>query len=222
MKKIKQLVAATVLSGVALQANAVPMLRITDLSDPATPSVTVTDSLPSDGIVTMITGLGTWVVNVVTGLSKPLIGAADEPYLDLSSVNVSMGSGVLQIEFTDTDFNLAGSTQAMALIGGTTEGTVSFATYYDASNTPFGRSNELMDLGVFDSGAFAGEAGTAFLAPALYSLTLVVTIAHKSGIDVSSFDAAVRVPEPASLLLLSVGMLAIGFAVARRRRRSRE
>lgn len=210
------------LLGAATQAQAIPMLRLTT----DTGSVTVIDGAANDanavdGAVVFLGELDGWTVNVTTGLSKPLIGSDIEPSLDLNSVNVnSTGAGNLRIELTDTDFMLTGETMASAAIGGVTDGLLSYRTFFDASNTAFGQSESslLNDLGTFGpNAAFSSGASSAFLAPALYSLTMLIDIAHTSPFNVTSFNATLKVPEPSSIALLGAGLLMLA-GVSRRRR----
>src|SRR5690349_3179629 len=138
---LKVSLAAALAFSVTTGAAAIPVLRLTT----ADGSVVVGDGgvgdlAPQSGAVVLSSPLGTsWAVNVTTGLSKPLIGSANQPYLDLNSVNVSSvgGPAWLEIELTDTDFTEQTGAGFLAAIGGTTNGSVSFKTYFDASNTAF-------------------------------------------------------------------------------------
>lgn len=219
MKTQASIAAAFVLlGGLVAQAHATPIISLSD----GTTTKTLADGDIGDwngaaGAVTFIGSVGIWSVNVSTGYSKPLLGSADQPALDLSSSDLSLGAGTLEIMLTDTGFTHDGLVSAAAAIGGTTHGSISYRTYYDASNTAFGMANLLTDLGPL-GGAFSSGTGTSTsFDSTLYSLTLVVDITHR-GLDLSSFDAEMKVPEPASVALLGVGLLALGFFSFGRRR----
>ena len=212
----------------AHQASATPMLRLEAVG---TGSTTIADGDASDfnslaGVVTSINAVpgGNWAVNVTTGLSKPALGTADIPMLDLNSVSVSsVGGGTLNIWLTDTGFTgTANEVNALAAIGGTiaSGGSVSFKTYRDTSNTAFGTETELTSLGAFTSSAFADSTGAILdSTTGPYSLTLLVSIFHDGSrfFQSTSFDASIAVPEPSSVFLLGAGLLATAFVLRRRR-----
>jgi hypothetical protein len=176
------------------------------------PPNTGADIYPQEGVVAWSGSLGTWKVNVTTGLSKPLVGPAQ---LTLSSVNVSGGAGTITIKHTDTAFTYLGGLSTTTAIGGTTQGNVEYKAFFDANNVEFGQGTLVASFGMADyerSGtAFSGvQTGLASLNQP-YSLTQVVTIRH-SGWAVSSFGAnvsAVAVPDAPSMT--AVGGLAFGF-----------
>ena len=214
------------------QAHANTMLSIDD----GTAFVTILDNGAGDldsqvGFINYSAMPGTFtnfVVVVSLGTTKPLIGSAEAPYLDLASVNVTgfgASADLLTIKFTDTDFTtpVPSISGFSSEIGGTTDGTVTYATYFDNSNAAFGTATLLSNLGSFSGGAFSGSAFVSLssLVPAPtgpYSLTLVTTVANTAGaMKVTSYDANVSsVPEPSTILLLGSGML--GFAFLRRRK----
>lgn len=207
-------------------AHAIPTLRLTSsLGD----SVTVSDGGIGDlsgdaGVVLFFGDLTGWSINITSGFSKPTLGSATQPILDVTSANISsygIGS-TLDIWFTDTDFAaISNAVSTMAGIGGTTSGSVTYRAYYDSSNTPFGTANELADMS-FSSFAFSGQGGNQLSSADPFSMTLRITIDHSghSPYQISSFDAIVRVPEPTTLLLFGSGLLALGMGLVLRRRRS--
>lgn len=173
-------------------------------------TVTIPDG-DGDGFITFNGGIGDFNINVTTVLTKPLIGSADWPYLDLNSIDVSSGSGTLTIKWTDTDFtNAAGISAFESLIGGTTDGTVSFQAYLDSSNTAFGMATQLSDLGPFTNKAFSDGSIWSGMFSEPYSLTLVAIITHDAGGDVTSFDAKLSaVPIPTTLFLFGSGLFGL-------------
>jgi hypothetical protein len=174
------------------QAFATVQLRLSDGTVPGT--VVVVDQGPGDsnpdaGIVLYIGPVGpNWTVNVSSGLSKPTMGNALVPQMDLGTANFSsLAPGVLTVELTDTDFLANGTGEVV--VGGTTDGNVTIRTYADASNTPFGKTTQLSSQGPFGPGPFSGETTTATVGTGSpYSLTIAAEINHRvpgsTGFDV--------------------------------------
>jgi len=101
-----------------------------ELSAPSFAPITVTDNALGDlasgiGAITYLNTVFFGVVNlnVDVGLSKPQIGSALAPMIDLNAVLTSSGPLVLTINLSDTDFSGNGSAPFVGSIGGTLNST---------------------------------------------------------------------------------------------------
>ncbi|MGH8550006.1 MAG: hypothetical protein ACRERU_15665 [Methylococcales bacterium] len=193
-------------------AHATLMLR---LSSPSQATQTFTDNagidnLSQTGALGISTSIGNFFINVLTGLSYPTIGSQQFPNLDLNSVNVTSisGGGSITLELTDTGFTNSGILNLLTTIGGTTQGSISWKTYADTSNTAFGQAT-LIAMGSSNGPGVNGSNNFVFNPGGSFSLTHVITVAH-SALKVTSFDIITEVPEPAPLALLSLGLFIIG------------
>ena len=192
---MKRLLSFTLMSGVilasVLHAGATAQLRLT-ASDGST--VTVMDNGAGDsnaatGAITYNGAVGpNWSVNVTSGLTKPALGSAAQPQMDISTANLtSQGAGTLTIEFTDTDFSGVGA--AVATIGGTTNGTVIYDTFVDSGNRAFFETTGVTQDGPLGPGAIADTKNGTIPGPAPYSLTLKTVITHSAAFQITGFDA---------------------------------
>lgn len=198
-------------------AHAVPMLRISD----GTNTVTIADGSGIDsnsltGAVTYSGAVGNFMLNVSTGVSTPILGSQTWPHLDLSSVDISgTTGGTLTILFSDNSFG-ASAGGVMASIGGTSYGTVSYSTYYDASNTLLATSSLMTSQGLL-GGVFSGTSYSELALNYPYSLTQQLVIAH-SGYGATSFNAELKVPDGGSTVAL-LGAVLVGLEGFRRKLR---
>ncbi|MGA1865754.1 MAG: LPXTG cell wall anchor domain-containing protein [bacterium] len=220
---IMAIMVVVALSLIAPNTYAIPTLQLTDPM--AGLPVIVQDGSPLDlnpivGAVTYVgtvpsSGIGTWNLNVTTGVTKPEIGDSVQMSMDLNSIDAtSVNGGTLIIQFSDDNFG-PGTGSFITEIGGTLGGgpgsSLVYNTYLDTGNILFGEGTPLTSQ-TFNSSpflpAFASASVGSFAAPA--SLTQKVTIVHtRQGL--TSFDATLNsVPEPSSALLL-LGLLLGGI-----------
>jgi hypothetical protein len=179
-------------------ASAGAQLRLSDGTPGGT--IIITDDGPGDsanttpGIIAYSGPVGAnWNISIAAGVSKPLVGSAASPVLDLSSQAVSAGAGTLTIDFSDTDFTSGGA--AVMAVGGTTAGSVTYQAWSDPGITNFGEASLIGTVGPSVSGAFSGVTnGIVRLSP-LLSLTAETVIQH-SGAGTSGFDANLTVTPP--------------------------
>jgi len=178
----------------------------------------------NDGAITFLGSVGSFDLNVTTGLSKPFRGGADDPLLDLNSINTTSGeAGVLTIELTDTGFT--GSPMGLnpiaflTSIGGGTDGTVTIETFAGVGEFD---QQVLLSTMTFDGNAFSGaDPSENFNTSDLsgidpdnpeYSLTVKITITHDADSS-SSMNATLKaLPEPSAVLVWG-GIAACAFSL---------
>lgn len=173
---------------------------------------TITDGLAGDvnsaaGAITFVGSIGNWNINVTTGLTKPAVGTATLPVMDLSSVDVSTGKGTLLIKFIDDGFGPS-SGSLISSVGGTTPGTVSFETLLNGS--------PINSFGPFSGPAFSASTAVGASLASNSTLEMDASITH-AGSGTTSFDYTNDVPEPGMLLMLGTGLVGLAFFRIRRR-----
>lgn len=197
-------------------------------STPKGPS-TIADGSGVEGTVLFDGSVGSFIVNVTTGVSKPVVGTPNWARLELNSITVSGGAGDLEIMLTDTDFLPLNhqDTEGVVLTNawvGTTLGTVTAQGFVDPGNSYFGMGYTTGSQELIGPGGFLDTV--SILTPAFpgvgeFSLTETVLIHHGSAGMVTAFNktlSAQPIPEPATMLLLGIGMVALAGLGKRTRR----
>jgi hypothetical protein len=178
----------------------------------------------TDGLISTADVFGWGDLSFTAGISKPIVGSADNPVMNLSALRLSTWSPLaksLKIELTDTDFTGApGGLQPMTLassIGGLTAGTVEYQVFADSNNQPFGKSQPLGSAYQYSNSGGNGPAfhsswsGSAGVTEP-FSITMQAIIRH-AGPGVSAFDAELKaVPEPISLIAWACLIPVLGLA----------
>lgn len=207
---------------------AAPTLRLTTGGGASTTVVDEGLGDSASGVAGVVTFSGTLgVFEVQTTIGDITTGSNTQPTLKMSNTTIDVlgpTSDTLIIEFSDVGFTGGGPTSAITDVGGSDSGGMvlsSFEAYIDSSNTLFGApaSGQVAAIGPLSGNPFSGlDSGSVNLGagPVNYSVTQIARISGAPGSNIS-FDATTRVPVPATLGLLGIGLIGMG-ALARRRR----
>ncbi len=165
---------------------------------------------------------------VNTGQSKPMLGSAASPQIDLTFTATTLDSTAHSAFFYVSDTDFVGPQSLQLSLGGTNSGgsgTVTGRSWGGTSNTAlqFSGANLLNTVGPLSGSAYAGSAsGTLTPTATPYSLTIGVALTRTTAgtttgdLNLASSPVSSPVPEPSSLLLGALGMVGVGFTRRRR------
>jgi len=170
--------------------------------------------------------IGNFDVNITLGSSKPFLGTAASPAMNITSLQATstLGGGTLKIELTDTDFTGMVPGFVSRLNGTQVPGTLDLNTYYDNGNAGFATTSLVGSIGPEGPGAFDKSDFGIALVDGSYSLTMVSNVVHTAALQETTFDASVEsvVPEPGTLMLLGFGLVGLAgygkFVIGRRKK----
>ncbi len=162
------------------------------LSAQADPVVTISDGVTSTGPITLAGGAGSttvsldsaWTLVVAAGISKPILGSASSPNMELNIQATSSGAGrTLTVTLSDNNFGPTTGNFEAQLTGHPFSGAgdvVNFNTFFDTNNTLSALTTALTASGaVTPDGAnqYISDQTASLHQTGPYSLTEVVTIA---------------------------------------------
>ena len=217
------LLAALVAAGALIGASVAHALPTMTISAPGETDIVVEDGGVGDtdgaanGRILFNVDIGSFISVGSAAFTKPFLGT-DALQIDTAFTAVSSAPGDLTVTFSETDFKLNGTPTFLSSIGGTTDGEVTYQTYVDDSNALNGQAVQVGDLGPFTTLAFSGlDTGSATVSTP-FSMTQVINVSHdRAGrTDITTGDANLRVPVPATLGLLGVGLIGLGWLGRRR------
>jgi hypothetical protein len=165
-------------SGIFWLVITLPLLGLRAEADPV---LIVSDGVNSSGVITLTGGSGTyvnedfsgsWSVVITTGESKPVIGSATSPNMELDIVATSLGStNPLTVTLSDNNFGpIAGNNLVAQFIGqafGGVGDVLTFNTYSDANNSLAALTSPLTT-----SGNMTPDSGGQYLSTTTNSVSL--------------------------------------------------
>jgi len=166
------------------------------------------------GLITFAGTLGDFVVNVTLGSSKPLLGSATTPMLNITSFNAtSVAGGTLTLMLSDTDFGPIGPPALFStdLNGTLIPGSLSAQTYVANGLEDFTTATLVGSVGPL-TGAAGGSNTHVAPVGTPFSMNLKLTLVH-AGAGATTFDATARatsVPEPSATLCLGLALFGLG------------
>jgi hypothetical protein len=219
----KNFVAIVLSLGIVGVAHGIPATTSLSIFDGVT-LITITDNSPGDlnpaiGELTLSTNVGVWSLSISTGVTKPVLGAAKTPIMDLVIQASSTNAGTLQYVFSDTGFTpfspFTTTVSGHVISGAPT--TVNYSVYGDASDTLAALTTPLTSTGTIPLPVLTSNSGS-FSLSSLYSLSQVVQL-NASGASSVSVDASLSViPEPSGTALTFLGLAFLVVGLAHRKR----
>jgi hypothetical protein len=221
MKKLKMLAVALGTVVVTSSALAVPTLTIWDANSTTTVAAV-------GGIATYANSAfdaGQWSIVISTGETKPALGSALNPAMDLNVQATSLGGGRnLNVSWSDNAFGPFNAQIQAQLSGHVVTGTgstVLYNTYYDSANGPVSASGTIAGLQYTTSGllappTYANVQNGVNINNSAFGLTELLTITSVPG-GSYSLDASLNgIPDGGTTVML-LGAALSGLAILRRK-----
>lgn len=182
------------------------------------------DTIAASGAINFSIAAFGYSLVVNTSQSKPMIGSATAPQLDLTFSATSGGSVMdpIYLFVSDTDFVTSGNfllSLAETSSGGS--GSVTGSAYGGTDNDPLSFLNLIGSIGPLTGSAAAGSASGSFVSAVVpYSLTLGTEISRSTaGTTTGDVNLQVAaVPEPATWAMMLLGFGAVGLGMRRQKK----
>jgi hypothetical protein len=201
-------------SAISLSISAKAQASFT-IYDGVNPLITVSDNGPGDqssvtGAIIVQTNVGVWALTINTAVTKPLVGSATSPVMDINLQAFSTAAGMLSLTFSDNNFGPAMGTVNASMSGNTVIGPTANAgmtVWGDQNNVVGGNSTFITTMGPSPlSSLFQASTGPLTL-NAPYTLTENTTVTS-FGASIVNVDASFNVtpvPEPGLPVLSAMG-----------------
>ena len=222
MKKLKMLAVALGTVVVTSSALAVPTLTIWDAA--LTTTVAAVGGIAN--YVNSAFDSGQWSIVISTAETKPAIGSALAPVMDLSVQATSLGGGRnLNVSWSDNAFGPFNSAIGAKLTGQVVSGTgstVLYNTYYDAANSPAGSTGGTIvgslytTSGLLAAPTYFNSVNGATINNSAFGLTELLTITSVPGGSYSLDASLSGVPDGGTTVML-LGAALSGLAILRRK-----
>jgi hypothetical protein len=179
------------------------------------------DASPTTGAILASAALNGYTFLINTSQSKPLIGSATAPQLDLNFTVTSGSSptGSIFMFASDTGFTNGGP--FLMTIGGTNSGgsgSVIGQSFGGNSNTQLDTSHLLGTFGPFTGASYSGAtSGTIVPTANPFSLTLEAAITRTTAGTTTGDLNISAVPEPSTWAMMILGFIGVGFMAYRRK-----
>ena len=222
MKKLKMLAVALGTVVVTSSALAVPTLTIWDAA--LTTTVAAVGGIAN--YVNSAFDSGQWSIVISTAETKPAIGSALAPVMDLSVQATSLGGGRnLNVSWSDNAFGPFNSAIGAKLTGQVVSGTgstVLYKTYYDTANTVSaggtinGTATQYTTSGLLAAPIYFSTVNGATINNSAFALTELLTITSVPGGSYSLDASLSGVPDGGTTVML-LGAALSGLAILRRK-----
>ena len=199
----------------SLRAHASATLTI---YDGVNPLIAVVDNGPGDqfgltGYMYVYTNVGVWSFTITSAETKPILGSATSPQMDLNVQGSSTAAGSLRVVFSDNGFGPINGTLNAAVTDHLTSGgpgTLSYDVYGDPANVVGATTVHITSIGPVPLGTPGATSGPEGL-PSPFSLTQVVQVnaSGAAGFNSDSSLNIVPIPEPGVIGLGALGLLVL-------------
>jgi len=217
--QIKNIIAGAAVLGVTSLANAIPTMTISD----GVNTVTIVDNVGADinplaGAVSYNGSVGVWSLIINTGLTKPILGSANAPTMDLAIQASSTTGGSLTVTFSDTGFTLSPGAVLATISGHVVNGAQESVAYQVLANSQnvVGTGSVIANIPSQGMPVLASATGSLNGLGSAYSLTEVVQISS-NGSTTTSIDAGFQPVPDGGMTMAMLGFGLVAVETARRK-----